>query len=50
MVLCCLSTGFLSGLNQACFKFVGLALIAGQSYDSFFVIGLFFLGGIGAAI
>lgn len=49
MILCCLTTGFLSGVNQACFKFVGLALLAGTPLVSFFILGLAIMGGIGAA-
>ena len=46
----CTTLGFLSGLDQACFKFVGLALVAGEPIGSTFVLGLGFLGFVGACL
>jgi multidrug transporter EmrE-like cation transporter len=48
MLMCC--TGCLSGLNQAAFRFVGLAFRDGHAFFSVFVVGLSLLGLLGSTI
>jgi hypothetical protein len=48
MLLC--STGVLSGMNYAAFRFVGLALRDGHALFSTFVLGLSVIGLVGSGI
>jgi drug/metabolite transporter (DMT)-like permease len=48
MLMCC--TGCLSGLNQAAFRFVGLAFRDGHAFYSVFVMGLILLGLVGSCL